>query len=168
LRSGEVKSMTQDDSVVQWMVEAGHLDAESARAHPSKNQLFAALGMSDQIEPKTSNGATELVDGDAFLLCTDGWWNCLSDADIAATLAGSKSAETWLDRMTRFIAKRGGHKRDNFSAAHQFERHRRYRSRGFRGGRLRGLRPAYYGGESAFSLPRRDGGPASSVRDRPE
>jgi serine/threonine protein phosphatase PrpC len=116
LRSGEVKTMTQDDSVVQWMVEAGHLDAESAREHPSKNQLFAALGMHDRIEPKTSNGATELENGDAFLLCSDGWWNGLSDADIAATLAGSRSVETWLDRMTHLIAKRGGHKHDNFSA----------------------------------------------------
>jgi len=116
LRGGNVQSMTQDDSIVQWMIDAGHLDASEAKEHPKKSQLIAALGMEETVDPKTSNGAIELRDGDAFLLCTDGWWDRINEVDIAATLAGVHSPESWLDRMTRLIYRRGGTRKDNYSA----------------------------------------------------
>jgi PPM family protein phosphatase len=117
LRQGAVRSITEDHSIVQWMVHAGQLEPELARMHPNKNQLYAALGMSDQIEPKTSDGAIELEEGDAFLLCTDGWWDCLADAEIAAALAGAGSPDGWLDAMRRLIGERVGPGHDNYTAA---------------------------------------------------
>jgi serine/threonine protein phosphatase PrpC len=117
LRSAEVRTVTQDDSVVQSLVRAGELDRDAARTYPNKHQLLAALGMCDRIEPNMSDGATEPEEGDAFLLCSDGWWECLSDADIAASLGGATSPDHWLDWMQHLIAARGGPRHDNYSAA---------------------------------------------------
>jgi serine/threonine protein phosphatase PrpC len=73
IRHGLVDMVTTDDSVVQRMTQTGLITAEQARRHPQKNQLLAALGAEGEIEPHTVARPVELADGDAFLLCSDGW-----------------------------------------------------------------------------------------------
>jgi PPM family protein phosphatase len=114
LRGARVVHTTADDSVVQSMVQAGWLSPAQAREHPHKNQLLAALGMAEHVEPHTS--ATELRDGDAFLLCTDGWWDPLDDALLIQTLARSTSPQHWLDTLYRHIVNHAPARQDNHSA----------------------------------------------------
>jgi serine/threonine protein phosphatase PrpC len=116
LRHGRVDVITHDDSVVQRMVDGGLLAPEQARTHPQKNQLISALGVDDAVDPHTVPQAVALDDGDAFLLCSDGWWEPLSDEDIARTLADADTAEQWLDAMKQQIERRASPKQDNFSA----------------------------------------------------
>jgi serine/threonine protein phosphatase PrpC len=77
LRRGVVDMVTRDDSVVQRLVSAGLITPEQARSHPQKNQLVAALGIDGPVDPHTVARPVELFDGDAFLLCSDGWWEGL-------------------------------------------------------------------------------------------
>ena len=116
LRHGSVDVITRDDSVVQRMVDGGLLRQDEARTHPQKNQLISALGVEDAVDPHTVPQAVALDDGDAFLLCSDGWWESLSDADIAHTLVEADTVEDWLDAMQRQIENRALPKQDNFSA----------------------------------------------------
>ena len=116
LRYGGVDRVTADDSVVQRMLESGALTPRQAQEHPLKNQLLAAVGMQDPMDPHTLAEAVELQDGDAFLLCTDGWWGALADADISATLAETDTPQAWLDAMRGLIDARGRPGQDNFSA----------------------------------------------------
>ena len=116
LRHGRVDVITRDDSVVQRMVDGGLLAPEQARTHPQKNQLISALGVDDAVDPHTVPESVAIDDGDAFLLCSDGWWEPLSDADIARTLADADTVEQWLDAMQQQIEARGSPKQDNFSA----------------------------------------------------
>ena len=116
LRYGAVDVVTADDSVVQRLLERGVLTPEQAQTHPMKNQLLAAMGMQDGVAPHTLGAPQALEDGDAFLLCSDGWWGALRDAELVATLADADTPQAWLDAMKTLIDARATPHQDNFSA----------------------------------------------------
>lgn len=115
-RRGVLSLLTDDDSVVQRMVDAGLLTPQQAEVHPKKNQLIAALGIEDDIEPHTEPEPVPLQEGDAFLLCSDGWWGSLDEASIVAALEEASSPDDWLASMQQRIEARGVAHQDNFSA----------------------------------------------------
>ena len=116
LRYGAVDAVTTDDSVVQRMFDSGLLTPQQAKAHPMKNQLLAAVGMQDNVEPHTLAEAVPLEDGDAYLLCTDGWWGELDAAEMAQTLNAADTPAQWLAAMQALITTRAAATQDNFSA----------------------------------------------------
>jgi len=116
LRRGEVIAVTRDDSVVQWMVDSGYLAAEQARSHPKKNRLLAALGADGEIEPTVYAEPFDLEEGDAFLLCTDGWWDSLAAGQIEEELSLAHTVQAWVDAMAATIASRSEPDHDNYSA----------------------------------------------------
>jgi len=116
LSGGAVQAVTHDDSIVQWMIDAGHLEPEAARSHPHKNQLFAALGMSDAVQPQTSGSEVALREGDALLICSDGWWEHVSEGDILDSMVAARSVDDWLERMAAVIVERNAPQQDNYSA----------------------------------------------------
>jgi serine/threonine protein phosphatase PrpC len=116
LRHGRVCHVTRDDSVVQRMVDAGYLTPEEAVDHPHKNQLLGAMGTEGPVEPSTLETHMPIEDGDAFLLCSDGWWDLFSKRAIEAAFAAADSAEDWLDRMGETIRTAARPKQDNYSA----------------------------------------------------
>lgn len=116
LREGRVAGVTRDDSVVQWMVTSGYIDAESAATHPQKNRLLAALGVEGDLHPSVSPAPRRLAAGDAFLLCTDGWWDLVEEAEIERALASAGSVEAWMDTMAGRVAQLASPDHDNYSA----------------------------------------------------
>jgi serine/threonine protein phosphatase PrpC len=116
VRHGQAELLTQDDSVVQHMVRSGMLSEEQGRAHPQKNHLLAALGIDGEVQPHTVVRPVELLEGDAFLLCSDGWWDGFELPDFAASLHRSDTPEEWLDDMRRAIAARASPRQDNYTA----------------------------------------------------
>ena len=116
IRYGAVDHLTVDDSVVQRMLEEGVLTAQQALDHPLKSQLLAAVGMQESIEPHTPDTAQPLEDGDAFLLCSDGWWGLFTDSDLIRTLYDADTPQAWLDAMHALIDLRCDPRQDNFSA----------------------------------------------------
>ena len=116
-RHGRAEQLTKDDSVVQRMVDAGLITPRQAQVHPQKNQLIAALGIEEPVEPHTLAQPAQVEEGDAFLLCSDGWWGSLEDeSGIAGTLAETATPEAWLDEMQLCIERRAVPRQDNFSA----------------------------------------------------
>jgi serine/threonine protein phosphatase PrpC len=116
MRQGVVDVITRDDSVVQRMLAAGMISADQAREHPQKNQLIAALGIEGEIDAHTVVRPVELRNGDAFLLCTDGWWDAFDAATLATTFAQAANPTDWLDAMRQRIEARSLPRQDNFSA----------------------------------------------------
>ena len=115
-RYGAVDLVTADDSVVQRMLQGGVITPQQAHDHPMKNQLLAAVGTPDALEPHTVPAAQALEDGDAFLLCTDGWWGVLDAAEMIDTLGVADTPNDWLDAMRERICARAVPGQDNFSA----------------------------------------------------
>lgn len=116
IRRGRVDVVTADDSVVQQMTRAGLITPEQARHHPQKNQLLAALGIEGEVEPHTVVRPVELEPGDAFLLCSDGWWESFDGDAPADSLARALAPQDWLADMRRAIETRALARQDNYSA----------------------------------------------------
>jgi serine/threonine protein phosphatase PrpC len=115
-RNHHVVAQTKDHSVVQNMVDAGYLRKEDLRTAKERSRLFAALGQMENFEPAVARPTLSLADGDAFLLCTDGFWEYIEESDMERALAEAASAEEWLRRMEQQVVERGGKGQDNYSA----------------------------------------------------
>jgi serine/threonine protein phosphatase PrpC len=116
LRRGAIVAVTRDDSVVQWMVDSGYLPADQARTHPNKNRLLAALGADTDLQPTVQVEPFQVENGDAFLLCTDGWWDSFASGQIESELSLAPSVDAWLDAMAAAIAQTAAPDHDNYSA----------------------------------------------------
>ncbi|MEG3024302.1 MAG: serine/threonine-protein phosphatase, partial [Akkermansia sp.] len=69
------KKKTQDDSILQKLLDAKRISPEEAVGHPDQGMLTQALGASSQPEPHITCGIWDK--NDSFLLCCDGFWNQL-------------------------------------------------------------------------------------------
>ncbi|MBS0447973.1 MAG: serine/threonine-protein phosphatase [Proteobacteria bacterium] len=116
IRSRRVEQLTIDDTLVQQLVDGGMLSPEQARTHPLRHQLSAAMGIAEEIEPHVAVLPCDVQDGDAFLLCTDGWWQAIDGEMLCATLADAASPQAWLDAMHGRIDAAGQPNQDNYSA----------------------------------------------------
>jgi serine/threonine protein phosphatase PrpC len=114
-RDGRVTAMTRDDSVLQWMLDAGVIDAEREKNVAKRGSLLAALGADQDLEPHVF-GPFVLQQADAFLLCSDGWWTTVDEVRIDETICAAASPEQWLDAMAAETARRADAKQDNYSA----------------------------------------------------
>jgi serine/threonine protein phosphatase PrpC len=154
LRGGRVASQTADHSVPQALVQAGLLDPSGIRAHPDRNRLLRCLGGEGPWEPGLAPAPIELTDGDAFLLCTDGFWELVTEAEMEEALEGAADPSAWLRRLEALLLERARGEFDNYSATGVFfgaagaEAARRSLDRGApadrrgAGGRAAGARPA--------------------------
>ena len=115
-RGQRLVAQTRDHSVVQSMVDAGYVKAEELRSAPQRSRLLGALGDANNFEPQIAPGSYVLQDGDAFLLCTDGCWEYVEEAEMERALSQSHSGEDWLRLLERQVVAGGRPGQDNYSA----------------------------------------------------
>lgn len=98
-RGGALEARTRDHSLVQALVESGRVPPRNARRHPERNVLTAALGdpNAKNLSPEIFCGKVEW--GDAFLLCTDGFWEWLAEVEMLADLLATEDPAAWIFRM---------------------------------------------------------------------
>ena len=116
LRAGLVHHVTRDDSVIQQMIDAGLIAAAAAESHPMKHHLVCAMGVADDFVAHTIERPFAVTEGDALLLCSDGWWDPLQAVDIERTLGQTQNPEQWLQAMQALIVQAADPKQDNHSA----------------------------------------------------
>lgn len=116
LRYGRIDHISTDDTVVQRLLAAGLIQPDEARSHPARHQLSTAIGVEEDVQPHTLGTLTRLEDGDAFLLCSDGWWEPLGAELITQLYHQSSSPRSWLVRMQQAIRARNARHQDNYSA----------------------------------------------------
>ena len=83
--AGPLEQLTQDHSLVRRLEELGHLNKEEAASFPHRNVLIRALGQGDSLEVDVFT--LPFPRNSTFMLCTDGLWGVLRDADIRQALA---------------------------------------------------------------------------------
>lgn len=108
---------TLDHSVPQMLVYAGEIKEKEIRNHPDRNRLLRVMGMEWDGSPYTLAEPIEKTDEQAFLLCSDGFWELIVEKDMQKCLKRAKSPEEWLELMRQIVLKNGkGRDMDNFSA----------------------------------------------------
>ncbi|WP_244830349.1 PP2C family serine/threonine-protein phosphatase [Caballeronia sp. TF1N1] len=116
-RRGATVVQTQDHSLVQSMIDANLLDTRDARGHPRRNVLFSALGTADDLSIAASDDPFPVADGDAFLLCTDGFWEYLDESAMIAAIGRAQTPADWLDVMVTHLRENARPNHDNFTAS---------------------------------------------------
>jgi protein phosphatase len=95
--------------VVQELVAQGNLTAEQARAHPHRNVVTQALGVTDPAHLNVATTTGELRPGMQLLLCSDGLTEEVEDKGIARTLAfDDASAQECVDTLVAAALDGGG------------------------------------------------------------
>jgi protein phosphatase len=84
-RNGRLQQLTRDHSQVEELIAQGLLDRAEAEGHPAANVITRAVGVMEHLE--LDSEMFEVLDGDTFLLCSDGLTKEVSEADIAGVLA---------------------------------------------------------------------------------
>ena len=120
-RGGQMLAHTRDHSVVQKLVDAGIVGPEQLRTHPSRSELQSALGTApENLLVTTATRPWAIRQGDVFLLCTDGLWEYVDEAEMAASLNRSANPQVWLTQLEALVLRhareRGNAGHDNFSA----------------------------------------------------
>lgn len=83
-RSGTIRQLTKDHSLVQGMIDNGILTEAQAAEHPKRNIITKALG-TDNFTPDI-NGPYTLYQGDVFMLCSDGLYHYFTLPEMSAIL----------------------------------------------------------------------------------
>ncbi len=116
ITGGHVAARTKDHSVVQALVDVGEVRPADQGRHEDRARLLRALGQVEELRPAIEPSPRFLHAGDAFLLCTDGFWETLSETEIELDLAASSSAQAWLARLEARLAPRRPRDGDNYTA----------------------------------------------------
>jgi protein phosphatase len=107
IRDGQITRVTRDHSYVERLVEAGMISAEEAEHHPQRNILTAALGTNPDLIMDSPEHAEPLHPEDVLLICSDGMWGQMSDAEILEAVTNN-SAEKAGRQLIELARKRGG------------------------------------------------------------
>lgn len=117
-RRGKLKTQTKDHSVSQLAVMMGEITVDKIRFHEDRNRVLRALG-SDSAKPEISK-EMDAAPGDAFLLCTDGFWEFVYEKEMEKLLRKAKEPEVWLREMEKLLRTRIPEDTDNYTAAAVF------------------------------------------------
>ena len=115
-RAGKIIFQSKDHSVPQALIDAGELSPEQIRFHEDRNRLLRALGSDGELRPTFQQKKKTIKHTDAFLLCTDGFWEYVTEAEMESTLQSSSSPDMWLEKMEHILLKKVQGKHDNYSA----------------------------------------------------
>ena len=116
-RKNKVLSRTLDHSVPQMLVLAGDIKEKHIRCHPDRNRLLRVMGVEWDSPRYEIAQECSLEKGDAFLLCSDGFWEPITEKEMCKSLKKAKTPSQWVERMEEIIRKNADHdSMDNFSA----------------------------------------------------
>ena len=116
-KNKKLAERTLDHSVPQMLVAAGQIKEKQIRNHPDRNRLLRVLGI-DWDAPKYQIGEMTAREGSqAFLLCSDGFWELIDEKKMQHCLKKAKTPGQWLTLMEEIVNKNGqGKNMDNYSA----------------------------------------------------
>lgn len=89
-RAGELVQLTHDHSYVQMLVDMGMITREEAATNPRRNILTRAVGTEKNIEVDVTQ-MEKPTDDSFFLLCSDGLYNFLHEADLMDILSAKSN-----------------------------------------------------------------------------
>lgn len=107
IHRGHMTKITTDHSAVQALLTRNLITEDEALTHPDASLLTRSLGHRPEVEIEIDR--VPLEPGDALLLCSDGLWGYVPQADIAAVATDPNlSAQTVADTLLHQALAAGG------------------------------------------------------------
>lgn len=111
----EITQITEDHSVAYKKFMAGRITREDIGKDEDQSALLRALGNVERHEPTFYKAEEEVAPGDAFLLCSDGVWEYVSDGEILVDLLKSDTPAEWAEHLLLRVISRIEPGNDNLS-----------------------------------------------------
>lgn len=102
-RDGELSRISHDHSAVQEMIDAGMITHEQAAYHPHRNVITRAVGGSENLYPEVRVFTVKA--GDWYILCSDGFYNEITEDMIAQHLVQETPEQSIRILMEKALAK---------------------------------------------------------------
>lgn len=107
VRANSLTQITKDHSLVAEQVAQGAMSAQEARESPHRNILTHALGHKPKLDAKMPNiFELTLLPEDRLLLCTDGFYDVVPDADLLHVLQ-SQEPDAATSKLIELAKERG-------------------------------------------------------------
>ena len=111
-RGGKLEQVTRDHSLLQEQIDSGLLTKEAAKRSQNKNLVTRALGIEPAVEAEIHTYPA--LEGDVYLICSDGLNDMVEDEDIEMTLeALGANLQLAAEQLVQMANYNGG--RDNIS-----------------------------------------------------
>ena len=107
LRGEELKQLTKDQSLVNQLIEAGHLTEDEAEAFEHSNIILQALGTSASVQVDLT--FVELRKGDRLMLCSDGLSGLVHADGLAQTMIEVEDPAECCAKLIEYAEAGGGH-----------------------------------------------------------
>ena len=102
IRDGRIVYQSVDHSVSQLAVLMGEISPDEIRNHKDRNKLVRAVGADIDIKPQIDT--LRVRSEDAFLICSDGFWENIIESDIIKLRGTCIDANEWLSDMREQIS----------------------------------------------------------------
>ena len=107
LRNSSFVQLTQDHSLVWPLYKSGVITKDDISRNPRKNLITRSIGTQPQVEADLQSGPA--MEGDLFLLCSDGLTDVLLDGDISRILLnGRTTTQGYCDLLVSAANSGGG------------------------------------------------------------
>lgn len=113
LSGGNISHATQDHSVTYKKYLAGEIGRRDLNSDEDRASLLRVVGDEARCLPET--GGAPAAAGDAFLLCSDGFWGCLRDEEILVDFLKADSPGAWAELMLLRVLPRLSPDSDNLT-----------------------------------------------------
>ena len=114
VRGNGVLAQTRDHSHLEYLIAKGLASPAQRSSHPDRNKLYNCIGGSSVPRIELSRQAS-LEAGDVLLLCSDGLWSMVPDAEIVQKLATQTVVQAVPELVSMAVAI-GGQRADNTTA----------------------------------------------------
>ena len=81
---------TQDHSYVEQLYQDGRISLDNIQGHPMRNYVTRCLGLTENDPEVTLSSEVHMQTGDILLLCTDGLWEPVDDAQIGILIVNGR------------------------------------------------------------------------------
>ena len=114
----KISCITHDHSVPRMLVDMGDIEFDQIRYHQDRSRLLKVMGMPwERPMYELCKETKKIQDNDAFLLCTDGFWEHVTEKEMEQALNRTKSPEEWLIKMENKLLRHSrGKDLDNYTA----------------------------------------------------
>lgn len=116
-KNNKIVAQSEDHSVSAAVAKLGEIRYEDIRFNEDRNKLLKVIGNGENLKLKDVYLPLNVQAGDAFLLCSDGFWEFVYEQEMEIDLTKSKNPKEWLAYMTKRLILRTENKdNDNFTA----------------------------------------------------
>lgn len=116
-KNNKVKARTIDHSIPQMLVLSKEIKESEIRNHPERNIVLRVMGVEWEEPMYELMAPIPLKKCQAFLLCSDGFWELIEEDIMCSLLKKATTPNEWLLSMVEIVKKNGYDRNmDNYSA----------------------------------------------------